>query len=94
MLISHSSSEANTLIPPQEWLDRKSTGLVALGCAGYLSRKSSSAALISLLIRSICNSKQDISEQPGHRAATYSNRLFTRLKCVAKKSTVPHVGGV
>lgn len=52
------SGETSTLIPPQEWSDRKSTGLVTLVCAGYLSRKSSSTALISLLIRSICNFNQ------------------------------------
>lgn len=39
-----------TLIPPQEWFDRKSTGDVTPGWTGYLRRKSSSAGFISLFI--------------------------------------------
>lgn len=42
-----------TLIPPQEWLERKSTGDVTPGWTGYLRRKSSSAGFISLFISRI-----------------------------------------
>lgn len=42
-----------TLIPPQEWLDRKSTGDVTPGWTGYLKRKSNSAGFISLFISKI-----------------------------------------
>lgn len=47
------SASLCTLIPPQEWLDRKSTGDVTPGWTGYLRRKSSSAGFISLFIRRI-----------------------------------------
>lgn len=43
-----------TLIPPQEWLERNSTGDVSAGWTGYRRRKSSSAGLISLFIIRIC----------------------------------------
>ena len=41
------------LIPPQLWLERKSTGLTTLGTAGNRSRKSSSAGSICLFISRI-----------------------------------------
>lgn len=47
------SASLCTLIPPQEWLDRKSTGDVTPGWTGYLRRKSSSAGFISLFISRI-----------------------------------------
>lgn len=47
------SASLRTLIPPQEWLDRKSTGDVTPGWTGYLRRKSSSAGFISLFISRI-----------------------------------------
>ena len=37
-------------MPPQQWLERKSTGLVILGMAGNRSRKSSSAGSICLFM--------------------------------------------
>lgn len=39
-----------TLIPPQEWFDKKYTGDVTPGWTGYLRRKSSSERFISLFI--------------------------------------------
>lgn len=46
-----------TLIPPQELLLRKSTGVVTFGVAGKRNRKSSSTELISLFIIKICSSR-------------------------------------
>lgn len=45
-------------MPPQEWLDRKSTGDVTPGVTGYLRRKSSSAGFISLFINRIWGHKK------------------------------------
>ena len=42
------------LIPPQQWLERKSTGLTTLGMAGNRSRKSSSAGSICLFMSKTC----------------------------------------
>lgn len=53
-----SSASLCTLIPPQEWLDRKSTGDVTPGWTGYLRRKSSSAGFISLFISRIWGHKK------------------------------------
>lgn len=93
-LISHGSG---TLMPPQEWSDRNSTGLVTPGSAGYLSRKSSSAGSISLFIRRICNSKQ--TSYPRAARIQSSNKLQqinysinVLEKCVAKMDRVPCVG--
>ena len=42
-------------MPPQQWLERKSTGLVTLGMAGNRSRKSSSAESICLFMSNTWN---------------------------------------
>ena len=42
------------LMQPQQWLERKSTGLVVLGMAGNLSKKSSSLGSICFADNSTC----------------------------------------
>ena len=48
------SMAERALMPPQQWLERSSTGLVTLGTAGNRRRKSSSAGSICLLISRTC----------------------------------------
>lgn len=58
--MQENSASLCTLIPPQEWLDRKSTGDVTPGRTEYLRRKSSSAEFISLFINRIwAHNKQE-----------------------------------
>lgn len=73
-----------TLIPPQEWFDRKSTGDVTPGWTGYLSRKSSSAALISLFIIRIWrhnNQEQVSSSCDAALAWNYRAGRFSGQRC-------------
>lgn len=51
----NSSLPANEQMPPQLWFERKSTGLVTWGLMGKRRKKSSSAEVISSLMRRTWN---------------------------------------
>ena len=77
------------LIPPQLWLERKSTGLTTLGTAGNRSKKSNSDGSICLFISKIQRKKKIgnyiiISVQPlQSELKAYCERIF----CVEPVST-------
>ena len=69
------SMAERALMPPQQWLERNSTGLLTLGTAGNRSRKSSSAGSICLLISSTCQRVRAVKANTGGDSGTRTDHI-------------------